>query len=847
MIEGVERVKNLGGFSNFEWDEEVENFEKMNVIFGENGSGKTSLSNIFRLFSEHCDNQKIWEKLKSENSEVQILYDGNTLSYQQGSWEDNIYVFNEHFINEHVYDGSKSNLSEFDSSVTTKEQLKNPEINELDEKIQGKSYKLNEIETLISRFETEFQDIKDELSNELNNEIKGTRFPSNVNLERVTEEPNFLENLESRSTLREKLNEQFSFYESSTNETDLDEDIAELNKTNLKNDFQIDLKEIKAKLDKSVEVDAEIEEKIDSLKKKIDSSDGLVTWFEKGYKLLKLKQDDRDKVRCRLCNSNLSKDRSKELIGGYRSFFNPEFKELKDGLEEKQDELRKIIDMIDKNRKSISKIRDVSDKRSDIIDEELQVRGNTELQDRLKGLLKEIESFTTEKFKDVTKQMEVSNFEGKIKRIEDNLEEYTELIKSIQENATRILKRLRELEGKNEEYKKKARGTVKKLTYAKLSSLSADDLDENLLTNPVDNFENNLDLIKAFYEEAEQLKAKIDSLEGKKKEKIAELKDESQHVNQLLKKLGIHHFIIDKKDGSNQNIEVQYESGEATDDLEYTLSSGEKTTLAFAYYLSKIKYEIEMNDKESLGNITVVIDDPVSSLDQNRLFSTANIIKDRFIGGENPSRLRVNQLFILSHNLQFLKFLNNIANVNASDREDYLISKRDSRIKLEELPDSLNAYQTEYFHKLIDIMNYVNGNYNYEEARKFLPNYVRNVMETFLSFKFARLKHGSSTDKYRAPSLGKLINKTQEFKEKGHLSSVLSEKNADGNVNEANFLKKLREIKSITDSGSHGNVQNATGFRWIPQDELEKLANDTLDMIEFLDEIHLKRVKKKMG
>ena len=72
-----------------------------------------------------------------------------------------------------------------------------------------------------------------------------------------------------------------------------------------------------------------------------------------------------------------------------------------------------------------------------------------------------------------------------------------------------------------------------------------------------------------------------------------------------------------------------------------TLSEGEKRTLAFAFFLAKI-----FDDPEQLARSIIVLDDPMTSFDQNRNRKTINSI--RRLSDE------AGQLIVLAHNRHFL-------------------------------------------------------------------------------------------------------------------------------------------------------------------------------------------------
>jgi energy-coupling factor transporter ATP-binding protein EcfA2 len=214
-------------------------------------------------------------------------------------------------------------------------------------------------------------------------------------------------------------------------------------------------------------------------------------------------------------------------------------------------------------------------------------------------------------------------------------------------------------------------------------------------------------------------------IETQRSTEIAKLRDESRYMNRYLKRLGVHHFeIVMARQKMGDNIRIQYRSGTARSKLRHSLSESEKTTLAFAYFLSKIQYEVIDNNKASLADTLIVIDDPVSSLDENRLHVTACLIDELFRDAK--------QLFVLSHNVIFMKFLSNVlGNVTVRARgEDKVSGRRDYYLcahtgKVLELPRQLRNYRTTYFQRVNELLQYSKGSISYEEAKAFLPNRIR--------------------------------------------------------------------------------------------------------------------------
>jgi wobble nucleotide-excising tRNase len=185
----------------------------------------------------------------------------------------------------------------------------------------------------------------------------------------------------------------------------------------------------------------------------------------------------------------------------------------------------------------------------------------------------------------------------------------------------------------------------------------------------------------------------------------AQLKNESKYINIYLRKLSISSFKIKINEGEAEEIEVIYGSGKTRKGMSYSLSDGEKTALAFAYFLSKIRYEVIDNAQKKLDDYIVVVDDPVCSLDENRVFATAYVIKNMFgISRSKDGRVYTQnskQLFVFSHNLVFLKFMGNILEKEENqNRADFYFENGN----VSSLPQALQNYQTAYFYKMLQLI-----------------------------------------------------------------------------------------------------------------------------------------------
>ncbi|MNV26486.1 hypothetical protein D3C71_1176090 [compost metagenome] len=193
------------------------------------------------------------------------------------------------------------------------------------------------------------------------------------------------------------------------------------------------------------------------------------------------------------------------------------------------------------------------------------------------------------------------------------------------------------------------------------------------------------------------------------------------------------------------------------------LSEGEKTAIAFVYFITKLA---EADQK--ITNMIIAIDDPISSFDSNHLFHAYAFLRNHC---ENAC-----QLFVLTHHFNFFKLIRDWfdgTNANRKKKEKpavaffYIVEAtseipRTSSIKL--APSSLHDYNSEYhyiFHRLYQYSE--KSGIDRDEA--FLAaNLARKILESFFSFKYPRHK-GDMSELFRLGLTGCTIT-TPQTKEK---------------------------------------------------------------------------------
>ena len=166
------------------------------------------------------------------------------------------------------------------------------------------------------------------------------------------------------------------------------------------------------------------------------------------------------------------------------------------------------------------------------------------------------------------------------------------------------------------------------------------------------------------------------------------------------------------------------------------LSDGERTALAFLYFLKSLKaadFDLEKG--------IVVIDDPVSSLDANSMFSAFAFLKERTAAA--------GQLFVLTHNFTFFRQVRNwYYNIPGQRKGSealrpakfYMLAshfENDVRSsKLEPLDPFLHQYESEYHYLFKHIHEEANRPARAGlEAYYGVPNVARRLLEAFLAFR----------------------------------------------------------------------------------------------------------------
>jgi len=254
---------------------------------------------------------------------------------------------------------------------------------------------------------------------------------------------------------------------------------------------------------------------------------------------------------------------------------------------------------------------------------------------------------------------------------------------------------------------------------------------------------------KSFDEEIKLLKIEIKKLESDKQDQTKIIEDSQKetvnidgaiiNINSRLRDLGIDGFEIgkasvdlqkldsDRKVIGNRKLEfykLKRDTG-ANEDQFKTLSEGEKTIISFLYFLELCK------GKESESEIAIkkiiVIDDPISSLSHLFIFNVSQLIKHTFFDDSN-----FQQIFVLTHSLYFFHELIKIGPKEEGDRFKFdgalfrIFKKNGTCIQDMKQDEIQNDYQS--YWKMIKDHNEGNA------SDALLAVSMRNILEFFFGF-----------------------------------------------------------------------------------------------------------------
>ncbi|EAI0547350.1 AAA family ATPase, partial [Campylobacter coli] len=681
---------NFGSYENFTWDNGLEEFKTINIFYGRNYSGKTTLSRIARSFELKKHN----EDFLDGNFKIK-LEDGSFLT-QNDVINSNldIRVYNSDFVKEnlnYLYD-KKGNIKGFKSIGVEQKDIKES-IEKRKEILKTRNEKLKDIQANRENISKTQQAKIKTLNEKLIDKAKLVKSEPNLikqgsNYDKRNLENDLIEikdNINAYILNNEEQNQLIKILEDKEKQNIIFKNT--FNKDNFQGIFTYSLK---------------ILEKEVIIKENLTSE--LRKWLEEG---LEFHKEHSFTQQCKFCNNPLTLERIAWIENnikddsGEKEQIEKELKDLLDNFESYKLESKKLLLGIEYEN-FYSNYKDIFIG----LKEQLGVSIANYNEELLK-----IEKKLTKKKKDVFTPMKLENINDFSDEILQILNKIENLCKENNEYAKNLL-------SKQDEARKKLRlNEVAK--FAKDSDCFAKQDEIKNLGQKLSNMQSTIETEK---NEINNYNLEIE----KYKEKLSNLETSTSNINKYLKSYFGHNMLElkakkDDKGQLNGEFEILRNGKQAKN-----LSEGECSLVAFCYFVASLE-DAKTKDK----NPIIWIDDPISSLDNNHIFFIFSLIEAKI--AKKIKDNKYSQLFISTHNLDFLKYLKSLTGYDKNDKKSfmYLIEKtNNSDIKI--LPDYIRKYVTEFNYLFEQIFkNYNNTNITIDSYYS-LANNIRKFLDTYM-------------------------------------------------------------------------------------------------------------------
>lgn len=250
-----------------------------------------------------------------------------------------------------------------------------------------------------------------------------------------------------------------------------------------------------------------------------------------------------------------------------------------------------------------------------------------------------------------------------------------------------------------------------------ISELATDITEYNRRKTALESAINNIDTqITSKATEKVQKEAELRELE-KQTTSIIPTRD---NINHLLDTFGFKSFKIDLGDELNTYKLVREDGSDAKN----TLSEGERNFLTFLYFYHLLKGS--QTETDIANDKIVVIDDPISSLDNDVLFIVSTLIRE-LIQDARENKGSTKQIFILTHNIYFHKEVtfNRKRNNGALSEESFWLVKKKGKVSYIE-SQTENPIKTSYELLWDEVRKDTRNNATIQNTlRRILENYFK--------------------------------------------------------------------------------------------------------------------------
>ncbi|WP_120982563.1 AAA family ATPase [Helicobacter pylori] len=799
MAINIKKIKSFKAFCGLDAIEMSE-FKDYNVIFGNNGCGKTSLTRAFELLipkNKHIEKYRTISAAESPSIEFECKDESYKIEPNSNVKEPSfkVEIYNSDFLHNNAPFNSEFGLKKLDDGVIILEGSvlgeETKEINQLKncrEKVEKRQKKIkdeNSTETLSAKQESAIKKCDEEIE-KIRKEV--TLKTIQITLDEI-----------KINNICEVSKDKFKVQEDAL--TNLKKDFDELNEAMKEFD---DLKEMELPKDYQT-----IKDKLESLFSfNIDKEAGQVSeeikehiskvgreFIEKGIELQKEMPDNA----CPFCTQEITNN----IIQAYTSYFNKRIEQFNQDSLEVSGTLKKILEQwnIKEILQSFERFEPFMKKDSSINKESLE-----NALDQIKVLLEKL-------------QKEVDKKEG-VK----NKEKFQETDKKLSENYKKLQKcvnETRNILNQKKEQKKKLEKLKTELKEARIKKVKHDSYDSQ---KSKEEAKRKLSILNRGHE---RLKCLLEKIDNKLKELNDQKRPDIETINNYLKALNLPKYSLDKDYRIVLNSDA-LENSEA----KIILSDGEKTTLAFAYFLARLKLFYK---KEDLKNLVVVIDDPISSLDEQRIYNTTCLVAkiNQELAREKLSNEKDRaQVFVLTHNHTFMARLINMVGKHA---RYFQLERHQGQLKIVCKDKAKGYFDTFYLLLFKEVYAFAKKETvqdDFNEAINY-GNKIRILLESFLKINFIDSFLGEDKT-FKEYKIKKLIEETDNQVRLSFSNLPFSENGHSIEDKDALTEKFLSIIKGLH-LDSHGSVMDFFSPYKISLENIQEFAKIAINAMKILN------------
>ena len=690
QIKRIARIERYRIFRDFTWPETLPNFARFNLIYGWNGVGKTTLSGLFSYLQT--------KQIMTEGR-VDWLIDQGTVSSTNIANEQTpaVRVFNRDTVARTVFESSQGRLPPvyYLGEDTAKKQAQI-------EKLEAKSVELEKQKTVLAdqqgtatkRFDSFCTDQARAIKNLLT--AQGSEF-----------------NTYNAARFKQRAEELLASPRTLLSEADVD-NLTSIKSASAKDPITVPAPHYPDFIDLNRKVDQVLGKTVVAATlAELTENPELSTWVRTG---LHLHTGEHQKDKCAFCNQMIESQRLEQL----EAHFN-------DAFERFQVEINDLLNHVKATKSFIEKL-PLPDKK--LLHDHLIARFESEVQSlkqqtylvsvMLKNMAKALETKAANPFKKLELKGAMVIEPGERKDT-TKWGVFLEIVSTagsavsaaVGKNAFENIRSLIQQHNQH----------CEKFTAAQREARQALEVDE--VNKALESFNGQRDEIESL--ESQMLALNVDISEASRT--VKQLKIEiRQHsaaaaelTNDLVSYLGREELNFIAHDGGYSIMR----NGQPA----LHLSEGERTAISFIYFLKSLQ-----DSSFNLQQGVVVIDDPISSLDANSIYSAFGFMKARIKDA--------GQVFVLTHNFTFFRQVNNWFNYVRPKTEagffmlNPVIRDGIRTTVLSQLDPLLRNYESEY-HYLFQTIFKASGLPDDTPMAAFygMPNVARRLLETVLAFK----------------------------------------------------------------------------------------------------------------